>query len=152
MVHGIHIQNERKPNRPKRISCHLKIVGRVIWMGAPLKPPSNGGDKKRDGGWRQYCPPNKIIIPINIAPPQSPLRENANSCRNAFHNDKRTQPSAPNNNTTTTTTTTTTWLQQWHQQCGNSNSNNNKSKGAVPPPTPPTATDNTAKKPFPMGR
>ena len=42
MVHGLRSQNEGKPNRPKKSSCHLKMVGKVIHSRALSKPPPNG--------------------------------------------------------------------------------------------------------------
>ena len=105
MVHKLHSQNKGKPNQLNRSSCHLKMVGKVIRLGAPLRPPTDNGDKNG------MADDTSIVRQIKSASPSTSHHHNHRRGRMATPatiqapNDKGTQPSVPNNNTTTKTTT-----------------------------------------------
>ena len=115
MVHGIRSQNEGKLNRPKKSSCHLKMIGRVIRLGALLMPPM---DK---GYFNETADDNNIVrqkkIPptsshhdhrcrrmITLATMQFPMTGISNRRR---PNDKKQQRYGNNNNATARATAAT---------------------------------------------
>ena len=143
MVHMLRSKNKGRSDRPKRSSCHLKMVRKVIRLGAPLRPPINDVDKNGTAD-------NANIVCQTIIPsPSTSHHHNHRRMRmktpatTQVPNDKDILPPAPNNDATTTNTTT------W--QYTNDTGSNNAKRGVLPLPTPPIAPGKTEKKSLPVG-
>ena len=144
MVHRLRSQNKVRLNRPKGSNRHLKIVGKVIRLGALLRPPINDGNKNGTAD------DANTVHQTAKSSPSAPHHHNHRCGRMKtpataqVPNDKGILPLAPNNDTTTTKMTT--------QQYANDTGSNNAKRGVLPPPMPPIATGKTEKNSLPVGR
>ena len=144
MVRRLRNQNKRKPNRIKRSIRYLKMVGRVIWLGALLMPPTDNGDFNGTVD-------NDNIVRQNNLFPSTPHNHKHRRGRmttpttTQVTNDKEMQPPAPHEDITTTMT----WLQQ-QQRCDNNTDNKDANRRVVLPPTPPIAKGKIEKNSLPV--
>ena len=117
MVPRLRSQNKERSNRPKRSSCHLKMVGKVIRLAAPLRPPTIDGDKNGTAD------DANIVFQTTTSSPSSSHHHN-HRCRRMptpattkVPNGKEILPPALNNNYNNNNddATTTTTIRQRHK-------------------------------------
>ena len=120
------------------------MVGKVIRLGAPLRPPINNGNKNGTAD-------DANIVRQTTSSSQSMSHHHNHRCRRMptsttthVPNDKEILPPAPNDDATTTKTTT--------QQYANDTGSNYAKRGVLPPPMPPIATGKIEKNSLPVGR
>ena len=103
MVHGIRSPKWRKTKEEPRISRHLKMVGRVIRMGALLSPPTDDGDNKGTANNDNIVRQTKSLLPS--MPHQHKHRRGrmTTPATKQVPNDKRILPPAPHEDIPTTT-------------------------------------------------
>ena len=149
MVHRLRSNNKIRSNRKrsKRSSRYLKTVCRFICLGAPLKPPTDDGDK------------NGTADNANIVG-----QTTTSSISTLYHHKHRrgrmTDPATklvPNDRGISTPApqeyiTTTMKQRQRQRQYNNDTSYNDEDRGVIPPPTRPKATGKIENKLLAVGR
>jgi len=146
MVHRLRSNNKNRSNRkePTRSSRHLKMVGKVIRLEAPLRPPITDGDNKGTADADNIVRKTKTIFPSPSDHHNHRRRRMTTPATTKVPNDKGILPPALKNDNMTTTKT--------RQRYTNNTGSRNGKRGVLPPPKPPKATGKIEKNSLPVGR
>ena len=100
MIHGLCNNNKNSSNRKrlKKSSRHLKMVGKVIWLGATLRHPTDNGNNKGMADIDNIVCQTKFTFPSTSHHLNHHRRRTIPSATAQVPNNKEMLPSVPNDN------------------------------------------------------